>query len=33
MGPIGSGLPQLGFPRRFAMNNSLSYKYGDELAT
>jgi hypothetical protein len=20
MGPIGSGLPQLGFPRRFAMN-------------
>src|SRR5438270_3997579 len=24
IGPIGSGLPQLGFPRRLAMNNCLS---------
>ena len=24
MGPIGSGLPQLGFPRRLAMNKCLS---------
>ena len=22
IGPIGSGLPQLGFPRRFAMNSA-----------
>jgi hypothetical protein len=27
-GPIGSGLPQFGFPRRFAMNKCLSYKWG-----
>src|SRR5579863_8048912 len=26
IGPIGSGLPQLGLPRRFAMKNALSYK-------
>src|SRR5271165_2100377 len=25
-GPIGSGLPQLGFPRRFAMKNVPSYR-------
>ena len=24
MGPMGSGLPQFGFPRRFAMNDCLS---------
>jgi hypothetical protein len=24
IGPIGSGLPQFGFPRRFAMNYCLS---------
>src|SRR3977135_2256754 len=30
MGPIGSGLPQFGFPRRFAMK-SASLPQGDEL--
>ena len=27
IGPIGSGLPQFGLPRRFALN-TLSYKWG-----
>jgi len=31
MGPIGSGLPQFGFPRRFAMNNCLSTRGNYEL--
>jgi hypothetical protein len=29
MGPIGSGLPQFGFPRRFAMKGA--FPQGDEL--
>src|SRR6202035_1006826 len=28
IGPMGSGLPQFGFPRRFAMKTCLSYKGG-----
>src|SRR5579863_1450797 len=31
MGPIGSGLPQFGFPRRLAMKNAFPLK-GDETA-
>jgi hypothetical protein len=31
IGPIGSGLPQFGFPRLFAMNNCLSTQ-GDDCA-
>src|ERR1700757_4702785 len=32
MGPMGSGLPQFGFPRRFAMKECLS-NHRDETAT
>jgi len=28
IGPMGSGLPQLGFPRRFAMQNAFPTKEG-----
>jgi hypothetical protein len=31
IGPIGSGLPQFGFPRRLAMKNAFPLK-GDETA-
>jgi hypothetical protein len=31
-GPIGSGLPQLGFPRRFAIARSGSFPGGPEAA-
>src|SRR4029077_17201622 len=30
-GPIGSGLPQLGFPRRLAMKNIPSYAWNKDL--
>jgi hypothetical protein len=33
MGPIGSGLPQFGFPRLFAMKNCPFHLSGDELLT
>jgi hypothetical protein len=29
-GPIGSGLPQLGFPRRLAMKNIPSYAWNKD---
>jgi hypothetical protein len=31
IGPIGSGLPQFGFPRRFAMKHAFPTKGGNKL--